>query len=334
MVIGGGGREHTLVWKIAQSSKVDRVFCAPGNAGTALIGENLDIYVLAEDHFELSKQLGMQINGLIGADFFSSFIIEVDYVKKMIGFHDPSQFVRTKRFRKYQEIPLLMNTHKGFVEGTLIQEPNRKINVKLLIDTGASLPMWIAAHSDPEIVIPNNTIPALLGQGLNGEITGVNARVQGFEFAGHRFDRPVVSFPDSSSVVGMMEGYNRNGSLGNDILRRFSIVFDFPHHRLLIKPNKDLRDPFTYNKSGMEIEKPFFELPVYSVFNVVPDSPADSAGVMEGDMLEMINFQPAQTLSMDDINRVLHGHHGEVIRIRVKRKGESLKINFRLHGEI
>lgn len=43
MVIGGGGREHTLVWKIAQSSKVDRVFCAPGNAGTALIGENLDI---------------------------------------------------------------------------------------------------------------------------------------------------------------------------------------------------------------------------------------------------------------------------------------------------
>ncbi len=43
LVIGGGGREHTLVWKIAQSSKVDRVYCAPGNAGTALIGENLDI---------------------------------------------------------------------------------------------------------------------------------------------------------------------------------------------------------------------------------------------------------------------------------------------------
>jgi phosphoribosylamine--glycine ligase (EC 6.3.4.13) len=43
LVIGGGGREHTLVWKIAQSSKVDKVFVAPGNAGTALIGENLNI---------------------------------------------------------------------------------------------------------------------------------------------------------------------------------------------------------------------------------------------------------------------------------------------------
>ena len=33
LVIGGGGREHALVWKIAQSPKVKKVFCAPGNAG-------------------------------------------------------------------------------------------------------------------------------------------------------------------------------------------------------------------------------------------------------------------------------------------------------------
>ncbi len=43
MVIGGGGREHTLVWKISQSPQVDKVFAAPGNAGTALIAENLNI---------------------------------------------------------------------------------------------------------------------------------------------------------------------------------------------------------------------------------------------------------------------------------------------------
>ena len=33
LVIGGGGREHALVWKIAQSSKVKKIFAAPGNAG-------------------------------------------------------------------------------------------------------------------------------------------------------------------------------------------------------------------------------------------------------------------------------------------------------------
>jgi len=43
MVIGGGGREHALAWRIAQSPNVDKVLVAPGNAGTALIAENLNI---------------------------------------------------------------------------------------------------------------------------------------------------------------------------------------------------------------------------------------------------------------------------------------------------
>jgi len=43
LVIGGGGREHALVWKLKQSSSVDRIFCAPGNAGTAEIAENIAV---------------------------------------------------------------------------------------------------------------------------------------------------------------------------------------------------------------------------------------------------------------------------------------------------
>jgi len=43
LVVGGGAREHTLVWKLAQSPKVSEIYAAPGNAGTAQIGQNLDI---------------------------------------------------------------------------------------------------------------------------------------------------------------------------------------------------------------------------------------------------------------------------------------------------
>jgi phosphoribosylamine--glycine ligase len=43
LVVGSGGREHTLVWKIAQSPRVGKVFAAPGNAGTAAIAENLNL---------------------------------------------------------------------------------------------------------------------------------------------------------------------------------------------------------------------------------------------------------------------------------------------------
>src|SRR5512137_659829 len=45
LVVGGGGREHALVWKIAQSPLAEKVFCAPGNPGTALLAENVAIGV-------------------------------------------------------------------------------------------------------------------------------------------------------------------------------------------------------------------------------------------------------------------------------------------------
>jgi phosphoribosylamine---glycine ligase len=43
LVVGSGGREHALAWKLRQSSDVERIFCAPGNSGTAEIGENVAI---------------------------------------------------------------------------------------------------------------------------------------------------------------------------------------------------------------------------------------------------------------------------------------------------
>ncbi len=59
LLLGSGGREHALAWKIAQSKKVEKLFIAPGNAGTALTGENIDIKA---DDFEALKQFCLDKN--------------------------------------------------------------------------------------------------------------------------------------------------------------------------------------------------------------------------------------------------------------------------------
>ena len=50
LVIGSGGREHALVWKISQNPKVESIYCAPGNAGTAKLAKNIDIAADDLDH--------------------------------------------------------------------------------------------------------------------------------------------------------------------------------------------------------------------------------------------------------------------------------------------
>lgn len=66
LVIGSGGREHALCWKIAQSEKVSKVYCASGNGGTRLVAENVDIYGKDIDRllkFALEKDIDLTVVG-------------------------------------------------------------------------------------------------------------------------------------------------------------------------------------------------------------------------------------------------------------------------------
>jgi phosphoribosylamine--glycine ligase len=68
LIIGGGGREHALAWKAAQSPLADTVFVAPGNAGTAFEPgvENVDIDagdIPALIRFALEREIGLTIVG-------------------------------------------------------------------------------------------------------------------------------------------------------------------------------------------------------------------------------------------------------------------------------
>ncbi|MCA9164193.1 MAG: phosphoribosylamine--glycine ligase, partial [Planctomycetales bacterium] len=66
LVVGNGGREHALAWKLGQSSRVDRVFVAPGNAGTEADAENVPIAATdfpALIKFAQTNQVGLTVVG-------------------------------------------------------------------------------------------------------------------------------------------------------------------------------------------------------------------------------------------------------------------------------
>lgn len=67
LIVGSGGREHAIAWKVAQSPKVDKIYCAPGNAGISEYAECVDIGAMEFDKlvaFAKEKQIDLTVVGM------------------------------------------------------------------------------------------------------------------------------------------------------------------------------------------------------------------------------------------------------------------------------
>ncbi|HPS14159.1 MAG TPA: PDZ domain-containing protein, partial [Prolixibacteraceae bacterium] len=97
------------------------------------------------------------------------------------------------------------------------------------------------------------------------------------------------------------------------------------------RPNSDLNDPFYYNMSGLEIINPVPGLPLYTISNVMKDSPAWVAGFRENDQILSVNSTSHKDLTLNEINLLLRQKEHKKIKMTVLRNGEEFKSIFYLH---
>ncbi len=108
--------------------------------------------------------------------------------------------------------------------------------------------------SDPDIIIGDNYFDDYLGKGLNGNILGKRSRIKKLKMGSFEFENAAVSYPDSTSILRVHANKDRNGTLGAGILKRFQVIMDYPNSRITLKKNRRFyREPFLYNKSGIEL---------------------------------------------------------------------------------
>jgi phosphoribosylamine--glycine ligase len=110
LVIGGGGREHALIWKIAQSPLVTKIYCAPGNPGTAALAENLPIAVDQLDRllaFAYENKIDLTVVGpeqplsLGIVDLFESHGLKVFGPSQLAAFIEGSKAFSKDLMQKY-----------------------------------------------------------------------------------------------------------------------------------------------------------------------------------------------------------------------------------------
>ncbi|MFV8371360.1 PDZ domain-containing protein [Flavobacterium sp. LB2P74] len=325
------------------------------------------LYIILDPEFNLSSHVGIPVNGIIGYQFFRNNLVEVNYRKKRVIVYKDNDKNRKKIEKSYQTIPITVEKSKPYLKSTIIHD-NKEIPVKLLIDIGNSDAVWLFQDRSELIKVPEKNFEDFLGRGFSGDVKGRRAIIKKFEMGDFEFNNPVVAYPDSVSIRNVNMVPDRKGSVGGEIMKRFTVVFDYKNNQIYLKKNSDYSAPFSYNKSGVEIQqnglqwvqetvrmetvplstkdnnsggirvftndfKYKFQLkPIYEIAHVRQNSPAANAGLQKGDIIILINNNPIHKLSLQEINTLFKAEEEKWITLEVERKSEILKFRFQLYN--
>ncbi len=325
---------------------------------------NQNLYIIIHDKIDLSSRLGETIHGIIGYDLLKDFIVKIDYQKQQINFFDAKQYTY-KPCKKCETFDLEFNKNKPYIDGfAAIFEHQPMIPIKLLIDSGGSDALWLFEKTKDGIVCPPLHFNDYLGEGLSGSIFGKRSRIHAFKIGKFEFDEPTASFPDSTSIAFVRIFKERNGSIGGKILKRFTVILDYPNKKITLQKNRFFKEPFNYNMSGIDLiyhgkilvkekEATTFAVerggtyttkhdiiisydykykfrPLYRINQVREGSPADEAGLKKDDILVNINSEPTYTYKLEELMYIFFHDEGHRIRLEIERKGVPMKFEFKL----
>ena len=284
-----------------------------------------NLVILDEDILKLSEYVGVPIHGIFGYDLFNSFVVGIDFRTRELTLTEPKRYTYRPRFG--DRYPIVIQNAKPYLDVTAMLSGERTVPLRVVLDTGAGHALMLDGQSDVcALPRPEKVLRAQLGRGLNGVINGSLGRIEGLRVGRHELQNVIASFPDSSSFgMRLVNTADRQGNVGCELLRRFTVTFNYPGQYIVLKPVKRLlRETFEHDMSGLEVKAKGKQLRTYYVDRILADSPADVAGLREGDELLFMNNEHANMLNISDIHKMLQRGDGREITFVVRRSGQLI----------
>ena len=277
-----------------------------------LTSYNVAAAILSTDHFGLSNYAGMSIQGLLGYEFFSNLAVKIDFSDSTLTVYRPKD---ERLFAKGQKIPITLENHKPYLEANITLPGGSVKKSKLVIDLGAGHPLSLENMIDgPER--PKKCIPANLGMGFNGPVTGFISRIKEIELGKYKIRNLISSFPEDDSLKSaLME--RRDGNLGIGLLKKFVVVFDYYNKAIYLKPGPNYDEPFEHNMSGLEYYAGGDGFNRVIISRVEPGSAGDDIGLEKDDEIVAINCKQTSTMSLEQIDDIFKSENDRSLLLEI-----------------
>lgn len=260
---------------------------------------------------DLSSQpalLGRYIGGILGYDFFAPLIVDVDYDARILTLY-PASYQPSGR-----ATPITLIKRVPYIRVGLGVGGRPSVEEEVLIDSGSQ----DAIDHDLLAKSPDR-VEVIGGVGLGQEFRTVLGRADSLSLDSFTLHRP----------FGATGG---RALIGNEILRRFHVAFDYPHARIFLTPGQHFSDPFLFDASGLDLRwAP--ESATFAVHDVAKASAAWEAGIRPKDTLSAINGQAASAFSIEQLAK-LFSEDGRDVWLTIQRGAETRSVQLKLRKRL
>ena len=260
---------------------------------------HLDFHI--NDYELLTSVYGVRIDGIIGYSFLRRYIVRIDYDNLIMEVYSPGIY-------KYPRGGYLLKPNFSTLplQAATIDD-GRAILSRFIFDTGAGLSFLLSKDfvDDSVVFKKNRKMYPTQAEGLGGKRQMSVSVAKEVKIGPYKFKKvPVHIFEDDYNVTSYPL---LGGLIGNDILRRFNVILNYPEQSIHIKPNAHYTESFDYSYTGLGIYLIDGEI---RVIDVMHNSPGDKAGFLPGDVIFSVesnaskNIQAYKNLFQNSIGRM------------------------------
>ncbi|HVE86204.1 MAG TPA: aspartyl protease family protein [Myxococcales bacterium] len=256
--------------------------------------------------------LGREVAGILGYDFFARYVVEVDYDAQVLVLHEPAAFqppagaepVKVTLEKQVPHVP---------VEVQIAGKP--PVTQPVLVDSGSQDALDVDAMAQSPV-----KMEVVGGVGLGKEFRITVGRAESMKLGRFVLRGPV----GSGGGVPL---------IGNEILRRFHVAFDYSRQVMYLEPNRHLDDAFVVDASGLDLRYAQ-DRRGFDVHDVASASPAAEAGIKTGDVLVAIDGRDGPELGgLEKISRLLT-RAGATHRLTLRRGSQTQDVQLKLRKRL
>ncbi|NHN28157.1 signal protein PDZ [Flavobacterium jejuense] len=333
------------------------------------IDEKFQILLITDQNINLVNKLGVPINGIVGASFFKDFLVEINYQRKKIILHRNTEKILLKKGKKHTAKDIEIIKDKPYLEVQSNLNGEGEIDFKLLIDTGLGDGLWLFENDSVKCSrkFIEDVLGRGLGGDIRGKKSRVGIlNLNGFVLKEALVSYPdslsfsqldIVRGRDGSLGGGILKRFNWFLDYNNKKVyfkknKLFKEPFNYNMSGIEVQHsgstwvsekvnygNREstyLNNPSATNNKVIVLDNSMkfnykIELkPVFDIYAIRKNSPADLVGLKVGDRIISINGKRSFDFTIQKITDLFQSEEGKIIKIEIERDGIKMDFKFRL----